>query len=140
MLDNATIDKMHNLRLKGILNTWQQIQDTNKYAQLTLAEGLGVLIDGEYIYRNNKKQHRILRNAKLRFRDACVEDINYQHNRGLSRDIVKLVIGCQWITKAENLILLGPTGIGKTYLACAFARQACRFNYSVKYFRLSKLI
>ena len=140
MLDNATIDKMHTLKLTGMLKTWQQMQDTDKYVQLTLAEGLGLLIDGEYIYRSHKKQHRILNDAKLRFRDACVEDINYQHSRKLSRDIVKLVIGCQWITKAENLILSGPTGIGKTYLACAFARQACRFNYPVKYFRLSKLI
>lgn len=140
MLDNATIEKMRTLRLTGMLNTWQQIQDSEKYAQLTLAEGLGLLIDGEYIYRHNKKQRRILNNAKLRFRDACVEDINYQHNRRLSRDIIKLIISCQWITKVENIILLGPTGIGKTYLACAFARQASRLNYSIKYFRLSKLI
>lgn len=139
MLDNATIDKMRTLKLTGMLKTWEQLANTATNTQLSLAECLAMIVDGEHIYRNSKKQNRLLKDAKLRFKDACIEDINYQHHRELNREIVKAAIGCQWVSKPENIILLGPTGIGKTYLACAFAKQACRFNYSVKYFRLSKL-
>lgn len=140
MLNNVTLDKMQQLKLYGMLKSWQEMANSIEHTKLSVAEAIGILIDHEHNYRHNKKLERLLKYAKLRFKNACIEDIDYQHQRKLSRDLVKQIIGCQWIHNKENIILVGPTGIGKTYLACAFANHACRLGFSARYFRLSKLL
>ncbi len=140
MLNQVTLDKMHQLKLYGMSQAWQNMDKNIEHTTLTLDEGLGMLIDHELTYRQNNKEQRLLKNAKLRYPDACVEDINYQHKRALPRETLQQLLSCQWLTQGQNIILTGPTGVGKTYLACAIAQNACRSGYSARYYRLSKLL
>jgi len=139
MLDNCTIEKMHQLKLQGMLTAYQQISQSEQINALTLAEGLSLLLDHEVTYRGDKKLERLLKVAKLRYPQALIEDINYEHKRAMTHEQWQWLIGGQWLLNHQNIILLGPTGIGKTYLACACAQLACRKGYHTRYFRLSKL-
>jgi DNA replication protein DnaC len=98
-----------------------------------------VIVDHELTQRENKRQTRLLKTAQLRTTQACVENINYEHVRGLNKSLMATLTLSDWIRRHQNLILLGPTGIGKTYLACALGQQACRLGLTVRYFRLSRL-
>lgn len=139
MLDNCFIEKMHQLRLQGMLTAYQQISQSEQLHRLTLAEGLNLLLDHEVTYRANNKLERLLKIAKLRYPQALIEDINYEHKRAIAHEQWQWLTSGQWLVNHQNIILVGPTGIGKTYLACACAQLACRKGYPTRYFRLSKL-
>jgi len=98
-----------------------------------------VLTDNEELDRTHRKQQRLLKAAKLKI-NAIPEEIDYQHPRGLKQTLMASLLQGNWINKHQNLLLTGPCGSGKTYLACALAHQACMQGYKVKYYRLSRLL
>lgn len=140
MLEQITLEKILTLKLYGMADAFRNINETDTLHSLSLSEGLGLLTDWEMAHRTNKRLHNLLKMAKLRYPQAMVEDINSEHKRALSPELLRWVVGGQWLAKHQNIILVGPTGIGKTYLACACAQLACRQGSNTRYFRLSKLL
>lgn len=106
---------------------------------LTFEERLGLLVDLEWAYRQKRRLGRLLKLAKLRL-PACMEDIDYQQPRGLDRAVVRSLATCQWVQQHQHILIVGPTGVGKTYLACALANAACRHGYSTRYYRVPRLL
>lgn len=139
MLEHPTLEKLQSLRLTGMLKALQEQQHTQEIESLTFEERLGLLLDREMTERQSKRLQTRLRKAKLRHQ-AAVEDIDYRHPRGLDKAQMLKLIDCQWIKEHQNLIITGPTGIGKTWLACALAHKACREGYSALYTRLPRLL
>jgi DNA replication protein DnaC len=140
MLQQPTLDKIRQFKLFGMLDALDRIQQNQSLQTLSFSEGLGLLIDQEAHYRENKRLVRLLKSAKLRYPNAMIEDINYEHKRVISSQQLKSITTGQWLINYNNLIFIGPTGIGKTFLACACAQLACRFGYQTRYYRLSKLL
>jgi DNA replication protein DnaC len=108
-------------------------------SQLSFEERLGLLVDREITERDNRRLTSRLRQARLK-QQACLEDIDYQANRGLDKTLLLKLSDCQWAKKAINILITGPTGIGKSWMACALAQKACREGYSAYYQRLTRLL
>lgn len=138
MLTHPTIDKLETLRLSGMVGALREQWKTPDINQLSFEERLGLLTDREAAFRETRCMKSRLKKAKLR-QSASPEDIDFRHPRGLDKSLVMKLVDCQWINKHQNLIVTGPTGIGKSYLACAFAQKACREGYSTSYARMSRL-
>src|SRR5690606_14000865 len=103
-------------------------------------ERFGMLVDAEYLYRQNRKRDRRLREAKLRQSAASLEDFDDPAARGLDKALLRRLATCTWIDERLHVVLTGATGVGKTYLACALGQQACRRGYRVLYRRTPRLI
>ena len=132
---NQTLEKLHSMRLTGLAEALtQQLEDPDS-SVLSFEERIGWLIDRHWLWRENQVQARRLKNAHLKDSQACLEDIDYRPARGLDRSLVRSLATCDWITRHQNLILLGPCGVGKTFLACAFAQQAIRQGHTAFYTR-----
>lgn len=139
MLIQPTIQKLKALKLYGMGEAFQSLLEAPDSESLSFADRLGIIVDRECLHRENRRQTRLLRNAKLRTTQACVEDIDYQHSRGLDRNLMSTLVMCDWVRRKHNLIFIGPTGVGKTFLACALGHQSCRQGFSVQYFRMPRL-
>lgn len=139
MLTQQTLDKMNVMKLSGMTAAFQQQLDGAEYARLSFEERLGLLIDSEWTAREQRKLSRRLRKAKLRY-PASLEDIDFKHPRALDRQQVLSLGNCGYIQSRHNLLITGPTGIGKSYLACAFVECACRRGYGAAYVRLPRLL
>src|SRR5713101_5935556 len=138
MLTHPTLDQLHQLGLFGMAKAFGEAETSDEAAALTHPEWLAFLLDREMTYRHDKKLAARLRYARLR-QQALVEDVDYRAVRGLDRALFqKLVIG-DWIDAHDNLIICGPTGVGKSWLSCALGHKACRDNRSVLYQRVPKL-
>jgi DNA replication protein DnaC len=107
--------------------------------QLDFEDRLGLLIDREATYRDNRRLQTRLRKAKLRH-NACVEDVDFRSPRKLGKTLFMQLADCRWLKEHNNVLIIGPTGIGKSYLACALAHKACREGYGALYFRLPRLL
>ncbi|RLA16369.1 MAG: AAA family ATPase [Gammaproteobacteria bacterium] len=138
MLIQQTREHLHTLRLTGMLQALDEQLEQPAMAELSFEERLAILVDREVLYRENRRLERLLRTARLRV-SACVEDIDYRHPRGLEKPRMASLIALEWIRRSLNLCLTGPTGSGKTWLACAFGNEACRRGFSVRYLRLPRL-
>ncbi len=139
MLDQ-TITQLRQLKLTGMANALiSQIEQPGTYEDLPFEQRLQLLTDCEQQDRNQRKQQRLLKVAKLKIA-ANPKDIDYQHPRGLKQSLVASLLQCDWINKYQNLLLTGPCGSGKTYIACALAHAACMKGYRAKYYRLSRLL
>lgn len=138
MLIQQTREHLHTLRLTGMLQALDEQLEQPAMAELSFEERLAILVDRETLYRENRRLERLLRAAKLRV-SACVEDIDYRHPRGLEKPRMASLVALEWIRQSLNLCLTGPTGSGKTWLACAFGNEACRRGFSVRYLRLPRL-
>ncbi|CZL29158.1 IS21-like element helper ATPase IstB [Legionella pneumophila] len=138
MLAHPLFEQLKSLRCEGMLEAYQEQLKTPDINNLSFDERLALLIEREHLTRENRKLINRLRQAKLKI-EACIEDIDYSPERQLSKTVITRLAECSWITKKENLLITGPTGAGKTYLACAFANQACRQGYGARYIRLPKL-
>jgi len=139
MLTQQTMDKMNAMKLSGMADAFQQQLRAGEHARLSFEERLGLLIDSEWSVREQRKLTRRLRFAKLRYA-ASLEDVNFKHPRALDRQQVLSLGSCEWIQSRHNLVIIGPTGIGKSYLACAFVERACRRGFSAGYLRLPRLL
>ncbi|HHH38864.1 MAG TPA: AAA family ATPase [Sedimenticola sp.] len=138
MLNRHTLEKLHSLRLTGMAEAFEQQLAQPAAQELAFEERLGLLVDQEILYRENRRLTRLLKAARLRV-NACVEDIDYRHPRGLDRAYMATLASCHWVQRQQNLCITGPTGSGKTWLSCALGNQACRQGLSVRYFRLPRL-
>lgn len=138
MLNEQTYEKLLAMKFHAMAQAFQDYLDALDGDQLSFEERFGLMVDREYNDRQERRLRRRLQMAKLR-EQACLEDINYRHPRQLDRSVIQRLATCQWITNHENIILTGPTGIGKTWIACALADCACRQGYSALYVRLPRL-
>jgi len=139
MLNQPTIDKLCAMRMRGMAEALQQQMQEPDIHQLSFEERLGLLIDRQWDWRQNRALERRLRNARLQG-PACVEDIDYRTSRGLDRAVVRsLTQQSAWVEAHQNLFLVGPTGIGKTWLARAIAQKACRDGYSALFLKAAEL-
>lgn len=138
MLIHPTIEKLENLRLAGMITALKEHMEMEDIDDLTFEERLGLLADREMVVRETKRLNTRLRKASLR-QNACIEDVDFRQQRGLDKSLVVRLADCRWIANHENLIITGPTGVGKSYLACAFAQKACRQGYTAVYKRITRL-
>ena len=139
MLNEQTHQKLMAMKLYGMASSFQEYLDTIDDTALSFEERLGLMVDREWIEREQRRLTRRLQRAKLR-EQACVEDIDYRHPRNLDRSVLERLASCQWIERHENLILTGPTGVGKTWIGCALANKACREGYSALYARVPRFL
>ena len=137
MLNHPTLEKLRTLRLTGMADAFQE-QLTTPLPDLDFESRLGLLIEREWYLRENRRLKRRLQQAKFK-QAACMEDINFKHSRGLEKSTVLELARGQWIHQHLNLLITGPTGCGKTYLACAFAHKACLTGFTSRYYRLPRL-
>jgi DNA replication protein DnaC len=136
---HQTLQTLRSLKLTGMADAYEAQMNQPETHDLPFDERIAILVDREVSARENRKLSRNLRAAK--FRDsACLEDIDYRSQRGLQKSQVAALGNCQWVRSHQNLCITGPTGTGKTYLACALGNQACRQGLSARYFRLPRLL
>lgn len=138
MLHQPTIEKLLTMRLEPMVETWRSFEQDENAAALSFEEKLALMVDRLWIWRQNLALERRLRYAKLR-NNACVEDIDYRKSRGLDRNLVRsLAADSGWVQRHEQIFIVGPTGVGKSYLACALSHN-CRDGYLVLYTRAAAL-
>lgn len=135
-----TLAKMNALKLHGMAEALAEQNQSTLYTELAFNERLGLLIDREMTVRDNRKITNLLRGAKLRHSTACAEEIDFRTPRGLSKEVIVSLMQNDWIKGKQNVIITGPTGSGKTFIACALANSACRGGYSAHYIRLPRLL
>lgn len=139
MLTEQTLDKMNAMKLSGMADALKQQMGSAEHAKLSFEERMGLLVDHEWTVREQRKLSKRLRSAKLRYA-ASLEDIDFKHPRALTREQVMSLGTCGFVQNHHNLLITGPTGIGKSYLACAFVERACRRGYTASYVRLPRLL
>ena len=137
MLNQPTLEKLRALKLTGMANALQE-QLQKPLPDLDFEARLGILVDQEWLIRENRKLHRRLSQAKLQ-QSACIEDIDYEKPRGLAKAKILELSRSQWLQQRLNLLITGPTGCGKTYVACALAHRACLDGFTSRYYRLPRL-
>ena len=139
MLQEQTIGKLYSLKLSGMAEAFKEQIRRPDMSSLTFDERFGFLVDREWDVRQNRKLKRRLTMAKLK-QQACVEDIDFKTERGIDKSVLLSLFECNWIKQNQNVIITGPTGAGKTYIACALANKACRMEYASLYYRVSRLL
>lgn len=139
MLIHPTLDQLRALRLTGMAKAFEDQLQTSDVEDLRFEDRLALLIDREVTERNNRRMQTRLRKAKLRQKNACVEDVDFRVRRGLDKGLFMSLSSCAWIAQHRNVLITGSTGVGKTFLACALAQKACREGYTVQYLRLTRL-
>jgi DNA replication protein DnaC len=139
MLTHPTLDKLHALKLHGMGQALSEQSTMPDITALNFEERLGLLVDREMSERDNRRLKSRLHQAKLR-QNACIEDLDYRHPRGLDKALMTRLALCQWIRDRHNVLITGPTGIGKTWIACALGHKACREGWSALYLRLPRFL
>ena len=139
MLTQPTLEKLKSLRLDAMAAAWLEQQKAADFAALGFDERLAMLVDAECLHRENRRLTKLLKDAKLRISQACIEDVHYSARRELDKATIRQLASCRWVAEHHNVVITGMTGTGKTYLACALAQQACRKGYRALYRRASRL-
>ncbi len=139
MLNQQTVDKMNAMKFSAMAEAFEQQLGSGEHAKLSFEERVGLLVDCEWTAREQRKLTRRLRSAKLRH-SASLENVNFKHPRGLNRQQVLSLGSCSWIQERHHVVITGPTGIGKSFLACAFAERACRRGFTARYVRMPRLL
>ena len=140
MLNEQTHKQLMDMKLYGLGRAFKDyLNEPARTDALTFAERFGMMVDREWTDRETRKLGRRITNSKLR-EQACIEDIDYQHPRGLDRSVMQRLGSCQWVREHENIIITGTSGLGKTWLSCALVQKACRDGYSSLYARVPRLV
>jgi DNA replication protein DnaC len=139
MMTHHTLTQLRALKLDGMAHAFEEQLTITASDGLSFEERLGLLVDREMTWRDSKRLARLLKVARLKSVNACMEDIDYRASRNLDRRLIASLASCDWIRAAHNVLLTGKTGCGKTWLACALGNQACRQGFSVQYVRLPRL-
>ena len=138
MLNQPTIEKLHTMKLHGMADAFRAQLETTASHQLSFEERFALLVDHQWLWKENRALGRRLRVARLKQR-AVMEDVDYQHPRGLDRKLLRTLASSEWVRQKLNLVFSGPAGVGKSWLACALAQKACRDGFSVLHKRTSEL-
>lgn len=139
MLLKHTMDALKDLRLDGMATALEHQLSAASYQSLPFEDRIGLLVDAERSHRENKRLERILKSAKLRI-NAELEDLDFRSSRGIDKSQVLALMNCDWVMRHQNIILTGPTGVGKTWIACAYGKQAARCGMTVLYKRVPRLL
>lgn len=140
MMLEMTLGKLNQFKLYGMAEALaEQVQGT-MYTSLSFEERLALLVDREMTVRDNRRLTNLLRGARLRYSSACPEEIDFRTPRGLSKEAILSLMQNGWVKGKQNVIITGPTGSGKTFIACALANSACRSGHSAYYIRLPRLL
>lgn len=140
MINETTVSKLHELRLTSMVESYRkQLQDP-AFKDLSFEERFGLMVDTEWARRKNNKLTKLIKKSDLHFNNACIEDIEYHADRKLDKAQITRLSTCAYIQEKHNIIVLGASGAGKTYISCAFGTAACRNFYTVKYIRLPDLL
>ena len=139
MLTHPTIEHLHAMHLAAMAQAFDQQRGSPQHAALPFDDRFGLLVDAEWTAREQRRLTQRLRNARLRY-PASLEDVDFTTPRGLPRDVVLSLGTGTWIREHHNLLLTGPTGIGKSWLACAFVESACRRGFTAAYVRAPRLL
>jgi len=139
MLKHPTLDRLQTLKFTGMAAALADQMATPDIDELAFEERLGLLVDREITERENRRLTSRLRRAKLRH-VAALEDIDYRNPRGLDKGLIQSLAACQWVKEHLNILITGPTGVGKTWVACALAHKACREGHTAQYTRLTRLL
>jgi DNA replication protein DnaC len=140
LLNEHTLDQLRGLRLDGMVHALADQATSAAAAALAFDERLAMLIQREIDWRDGKRLARLLKAAKLKVSSACIEDIDWRGSRGLDRNLITALAGCDWLRHGHNVLITGATGVGKTWLACALAQQAARVGFTVLYMRAPRLL
>jgi DNA replication protein DnaC len=138
MLNQPTLEKLQTMKLHGMADAFRTQLETADTSQLSFEERFAMLVDQQWLWKENRALSRRLRAAKLKER-GVIEDIDYQHPRGLDRKLIRTLASSEWVRQHQNVLLIGPTGIGKTWLGCALAQKACRDGFTILHKRSSEL-
>ena len=138
MLNEQTVTMLNALKLHGMARGFSERLSDSAQADLSHGEFVALLVQDEKTYRDNQRLRRLLKNARLK-QQAALEDIDYAHPRGLSKQVMLELSNTQWIASHRTVLIGGPTGIGKSYLSCALGNLAARAGYSVLYTRAPTL-
>lgn len=138
MLNQPTMEKLHAMKLYGMADAFRTQLETTESHQLSFEERFALLVDQQWQWKESRALGRRLRTAKLKQR-AVIEDVNYHHPRMLDRKLLRTLASSDWVRRKLNIVFNGPTGIGKTWLACALAQKACRDGFSVLHKKTSEL-
>jgi len=138
MLNEPTIAKLLAMKLNGMVEALEEQRKSAQTTSLSFEERLALLVERQWLWKENRAMATRLQFAKLR-QSACLEDIDYHHHRGLQRSVIEHLAGSDWLKYGQNCIITGPTGVGKSYLACALAQKACRDGFRALYFYSPKL-
>jgi DNA replication protein DnaC len=139
MLHEPTLEKLRALKLDALAAAWSAQHKDPEIARLGFDERFGLLVEAEWLHRENKRLERVLREAKLKLSQACIEDIDYPPRRELDRTVIRQLATCRWVAEHQNVIVTGAAGCGKTYVACALAQQAMRRGFRALYRRATRL-
>ena len=137
---SQTITKMNEMKLHGMCKSFQERRAKADHQDLSHDEFTALLIDDEYLQRQNNRQRRLLAMARLKFASAALENLDYQPNRGLLKSKITNLQNKEWLQKHQNILISGPTGVGKSYLACAFGQWACHNGFTVYYSRWPRML
>jgi DNA replication protein DnaC len=138
-MNHQTVEKLHQMRLHTLAAAFKEELERPNNSDLTFEDRVALLVEREWLFRENRRLGNRLKVARLKHQ-AVLEDIDFRHQRGLEKSLILSLAGCQWIKNHHNVIITGPTGIGKSYLAEALANKACREGYSARYYRASRLL
>lgn len=133
------VEKLIDMRLKGFVDALSEQQESATYLDMSFEQRLGFLVEAEFLRRKNNRIEAAMINAKLKS-DACLENIDYSATRTLKKSLITELASCAWIQSAQNIIITGPTGVGKSYLASALAEKACRLEYRALHIKVNELI
>jgi DNA replication protein DnaC len=139
MLTAPTMEHLQALKLDTMAAAWTAQQQQADLTALAFDERFGLLVEAEWTARENRRLSRALQEAKLKLSQACIEAIDYPARRELDKAVIRQLATCRWIAEHHNVILVGATGVGKSFIACALAHQACRKGYRAGYRRASRL-
>jgi DNA replication protein DnaC len=134
MLNEQTFDKLYTMKLLGMAEGFKEQLEQVSFHDLSFDERFGILVDRQWSWKENHRLKRLLKEARLKL-EASVEDIDYRTPRGIDKSVMMNLLSCNWIRKHQNVLISGPTGVGKTFLACALAQKACREGFRTLYLR-----
>lgn len=140
MLLEQTIDKLNQMKLFGMAGGLKERLTRADHAEMPVADVVGLIVDDEWLYRDNKRMTSRLTGAKFKDKAACIEDIQYKGSRGLKKSLILDLAQNRWITAHQNILFTGPSGSGKSYIAQALGNNACRAGIMVQYLRMPKLL
>jgi DNA replication protein DnaC len=138
MLNEQTFEKLYAMKLNGMADAFKEQMMQPDMNELSFEERFAFLVDQHWTWKEDRRMKTLLRNAKLK-ENACIEDVDYKTPRGINKSLILSLSTCDWIKNAQNIIITGPTGVGKTYLACALVNRVCRMGYSSLYKRSPRL-